>query len=103
MKIKSNEELKVIFDNLKKELLKFIKYNKDNIPADGFRVYFYLLEKIDTIMADLNNGKHVTNTEIKYPELTRAIIELPTSLMSPELGGKIIEAEKYYITNHVTI
>ena len=97
MKNNLQQDLKIEFESLKKELLKFIDDHGQKLPEDAYRVYLYILKKMDSIIANLNI--EAIACKKKYAELSRAIIELPPSVIDPALGGKIINAEKQYLNS----
>ena len=97
MKNNLQQSLKIEFELLKKELLKFIGNHDQKLPKDAYKVYFYILKKMDSIIENLNGRGNSCNKQ--YAELSRAIIELPSSVIDPALGGKIINAEKKYLNN----
>lgn len=95
MKNKLRQNLKVEFETLKKELLKFISNHDQKLPEDSYRVYFYMLKTMDSIITELN--KETISCKRRYTELASAIIELPASIIDPSLGDKIMRAEKQYL------
>lgn len=96
MKDDARSKLRVEFNQLKNELLAFIKKNKEKLPNDVFGVYFFILKRMDTIINELSLPS-TRYCNVQYAELARAIIELSPTLLDPKIGGKIINAEKLYI------
>lgn len=64
----------------------------DEIDKNAFAFVDHRLREMEAECRDAN----LKPTDKRWPELTRIAEETHSDIMSPELGGKLIEVEKKY-------
>lgn len=84
------------FVDIKKIILSFIKQNNVSFSKEDFAVYYYFLKVLDDIITKLSLDELPSDTK-PYAILSSMVVELPTYMLDPKLGGEIIDLEKNYL------
>lgn len=68
-----------------------------NKEVDEFEqnAYFFLVASLKRIEEECSSDSLKPKSE-RYGEIARIVVEADPNLLDPDLGGRLIEAEKYY-------
>lgn len=90
------EYLKNNLLDLKKELLELFLEKKDHMIIYDVNAFSAIIEYLDQMLAECDSKKFKPKNK-RYPYIGRIVIEIPPSILDPELGGRLINIEKEYI------
>lgn len=89
-------DLKNSLIELKNELLTVFSEKKKHMIIYDVNAFSQIIKYLDQMLAECNS-KQFKPKNIRYPYIARIIIEMPPSILDPNLGERLIEIEKKYI------
>lgn len=90
------DHLKNSLSDLKKELLEVFAEKKKHMILYDVNAFTAIIKYLDQMLAECDSKKFKPKN-IRYPYIARIVIEIPASILDPNLGGRLIEVEKEYI------
>ena len=90
------EYLKNSLLDLKKELLHVFLENKAHMIIYDANAFSAIIEYLDQMLAECD-AKELKPKNKRYSYIARIVIEIPPSILDPELGRRLIKVEKEYI------
>ena len=90
------DKLKNNLLDLKMELLKVFSEKREHMIIYGVNAFSQIIKYLDQMLAECDS-KQFKPKNIRYSYIARIVIEIPPSILDPDLGGRLIEVEKEYI------
>lgn len=85
-----------ILKKLKSEVINVFAEKKQQMLIYDINAFNQILKYLDQMILECE-ANQLKQKEMHYPYIAKIVIEIPTSILDPELGGRLIEAEKEYI------